>query len=970
MKLFSTTCETLFLGWDAPLLPRAAALLRERFTDRHRCDLSSLVCVLPTSLGVRRFEELLEREVEGFDLQYTAPDVVTIGQLAERLYQPSIPVALELEQTLAWARVLRLQHPDDLAPLLPTIPAPEPIGPWLELAGTLRRLHEELSASQLSFREVVDATETDAEKRRWKLLSRLFDQYLESLSYAGLADPHWSRREAVLFERCHSDQTIVLIGASDLSDALVAMLRSLDSELISLVAAPNSDSFRFDEFGCVDTSGWMEHHLPLEDQQLVSAGDIADQATAVAESLAMFAEGHAPDQVTVGVTDESQVGPVEVELRGSGVSTHRNLGWTISQTAVGRLFDLTATYLQRGTWRSLAALVRHADVARFITQQIDASSSTQWLTQLDKLLANHYPVHTQDELATKAVSDCPLAVDVAKCVDHWLAVFHGREESIAHWSGVIDTWLRTLYWNAASDSETQPNNPPKDQTESETPPPAVDTVHDGALAGPRTMVAVDSVLRLLHRFTRLNDRLDLKLAGGAAVEMMASRFADVRIADTATPEDVEILGWLDLTLDDSDAMVVVGLNHPFVPGAVTSDPFLPGTLRSSLRMADNERRYARDVYAMQVMLSSRRQMRFIVGRAAADRTPTPPSRLLAATDTPLAARRVRQLLGEQRQRIDVKHSWDDGSECGLLPIPVLPKLGEERRVTAMSVTAFRDYLVCPYRFYLRHVLKLKPLDDARAELAANQFGDLVHGALETFGQSDDRDEPNRDKIEMLLLGHLQQYVVENYGESKSSAVTLQVAQAERRLKAVAKEQSARVAAGWTIHASEASVGEDQKAGVMVDDDWMTLRGRFDRIDYHASTDRWAILDYKTHGHRPEKKHLKKVGEEDQWIDLQLPLYRMMIPFLSIDADPKQVELGYFNISEKNEETRINIAQFTEPQMDQANQLIRECIRGIWAERFEPTADRVPFDDYAMILQTGVASRLMDQADRLMVEEAG
>ncbi|MGI9474098.1 MAG: hypothetical protein ACR2NZ_21335 [Rubripirellula sp.] len=385
MKLFSTTCETLYLGWDAPLLPRAAALLRERHTNRHRCDLSSLVCVLPSSHGVRRFEELLYREMEAFDLQYVPPVVVTIGQLAERLYQPPVPVALELEQTLAWARVLREQHPDDLAPLLPTIPAPEPVGPWLELAGTLRRLHEELSANQISFREVVEAAETDAEKRRWKLLSRLFDEYLASLDAAGLADPHWSRRDAILMENCHSSRKVVLVGASDLSDALVAMLRSLDSELISLVAAPQNASFRFDEFGCVDTQGWNNHHLPIDDQQLIGAGDIADQATAVAESLALFAKEFSADQVTVGVTDESQVGPVEVQLRGCGVLTHRNLGWTISQTAVGRLFDLTAAYLQRGTWQSLAALIRHADVAKFVTRQLDVADATTWLTEFDKL---------------------------------------------------------------------------------------------------------------------------------------------------------------------------------------------------------------------------------------------------------------------------------------------------------------------------------------------------------------------------------------------------------------------------------------------------------------------------------------------------------------------------------------------------------------------------------------------------------
>ena len=959
VKLFSTTCETIYLGWDAPLLPRVASLLRERQTDGDRCDLGALLCVLPSSRGVRRFKELLQREMVSHDLQSPMAEVVTIGQLAERLYQPPVPVALELEQTLAWAGVLRQQHSDDLMPLLSAVPPTEPVGPWLELAGTLRRLHEELSANELSFREVMEAADTEAEHRRWKLLSRLFDQYLQSLNDAGLADPHWSRREAVLMDRCQTDRKVVLIGTSDLSDALVAMLRSIDSEVLSLVAAPPSDAFRFDEFGCVETTGWVDHHLPMEDEQLIGAGDIADQATAVAESLVFFGEHFSADQVTVGLTDESQVGPVEIELRGCGVSTHRNLGWTISQTAVGRLLDLASTYLQRGTWQALAALVRHADVARFVTQRLELSSATIWLTELDKLLSNHYPVGTRDPLSPKAMADCPLARGVQETIDDWLAGFHGAEQSIANWSRVVEAWLEDLYPEG-----TLAEN--KTTTEDETEATALPT--SSSLTGSRTTMAVDSVKRLTQRFAKLNDRLDLKLAGGAAVEMFAGRMAEIRVAETANPEDVELLGWLDLALDDAEAMVVMGLNHPFVPSAVTSDPFLPGTLRTKLRMSDNERRYARDVYAMQVMLSCRKHIHFIVGRTAADRSPTPPSRLLAASDSSVAARRVRRLLGGKRERMEVKHHWDGASQDRLLPIPVLPKLGKSKRVKTMSVTAFRDYLVCPYRFYLRHVLRQKPLDDSTSELAANQFGDLIHGALETFGQSDECNESDREEIERLLLQHLHDYVTHHYGDSRSSAVTLQVAQAERRLKAVAREQAARVANGWRIHASEASVSEKDGAGISVDGAWMGLRGRFDRIDYHPATGCWAILDYKTHGHRPEKKHLKKVGDQEQWVDLQLPLYRMMIPFLKIEANPGDVQLGYFNISEKDEETKINVAEFSESQMANAESLIHDCIRGIWAEQFEPTADRVQFDDYGMILQTGVASRLLDQTDGLILED--
>ncbi len=270
---------------------------------------------------------------------------------------------------------------------------------------------------------------------------------------------------------------------------------------------------------------------------------------------------------------------------------------------------------------------------------------------------------------------------------------------------------------------------------------------------------------------------------------------------------------------------------------------------------------------------------------------------------------------------------------------------------------------------MRHVLKLRPLDDAAGELAANQFGDLVHNALELFGKSSERDETSANRIETSMIEHLHQYASGQYGDSASSAVRLQITQAERRLKVVAQRQAQRIDQGWRIHQCEASANpEEHAAGIDVDGKRMGLSGRFDRIDFHSQTGRYAILDYKTHGHKPEQKHLKRSDGGEQWIDLQLPLYRLMIPFLGIDTRPEDVQLGYFNVSEKEEETRVNIADFTDQQMDDARSLIEDCIRGIWAGKFEATTDHVQFDDYDMILQTGVAHRLLDRADRATGEE--
>ena len=83
VKLFSTSCETSFLGWDAPLLPAAAATLRQRFTNGHHLDLSEFILVLPTAHSASQMNERLRAAAQSDQLHDQPPKIITVGQLAE-----------------------------------------------------------------------------------------------------------------------------------------------------------------------------------------------------------------------------------------------------------------------------------------------------------------------------------------------------------------------------------------------------------------------------------------------------------------------------------------------------------------------------------------------------------------------------------------------------------------------------------------------------------------------------------------------------------------------------------------------------------------------------------------------------------------------------------------------------------------------------------------------------------------------
>lgn len=71
--------------------------------------------------------------------------------------------------------------------------------------------------------------------------------------------------------------------------------------------------------------------------------------------------------------------------------------------------------------------------------------------------------------------------------------------------------------------------------------------------------------------------------------------SDEPVPPEPTSDAVELLGWLELPLDDTQAAIVTSFNEGFVPTSLNSDLFLPNGLRRRLGLNDNARRYARCV---------------------------------------------------------------------------------------------------------------------------------------------------------------------------------------------------------------------------------------------------------------------------------------------------------------------------------------------------------------------------------------
>ena len=192
----------------------------------------------------------------------------------------------------------------------------------------------------------------------------------------------------------------------------------------------------------------------------------------------------------------------------------------------------------------------------------------------------------------------------------------------------------------------------------------------------------------------------------------------------------------------------------------------------------------------------------------------------------------------------------------LAPVALIP-----RRV---SVSAYASLVVCPYRFFARHILGLGEMDEVSEEMGKSDYGALVHRVLERFHAR----HPLISSLDQeAALASLQACVAEVFApavEDNFLAIGWRL-RWEKRLPAYLDWQRGVEATGWRWAQAETRVSRllPLDGGASVE-----LYGRIDRIDTigqgEASV---SLLDYKT---QTATKIRERLGD-----DVQLPAYALL-----------------------------------------------------------------------------------------------
>ncbi|MEP4078578.1 PD-(D/E)XK nuclease family protein [Haloferula sp.] len=826
-----------------------------------------------------------------------APNVVTPG----RLLMPEGSAGRAVE-VAAWVEALEgVTDWSKYEAVFRDSPGEGESSGWaLSLARSMVDLERSLRENSLVIGVAAKWQAESIEAERWSGLADLAKRRDEVLRAWGLVGEN-----RLLVEAPKLEGPLVFAGVWDFPESLVRRME--EAEVTCLVAAPEDEAENFDEWGRPIQEKWEGRELPWPENGSVELTAHARHQAQQAVVL-VAKEGTGSDELTLGCADEETTGELVRAFHTAGWMVH-NPG-AVSGAGARAWLKAWRKFLQKPEAAEVIDLLSYSSTSALVggkrAQRVSALSKlrSEWLVRDGDDVAR---VAGMDERSEK---DAELAAETLDRLIKWRGGFMRQPfpEAMAALLERVDA--------------------------------------EGEWSGLRE--AVDAVAVPISRSKRPSTFwLDLVLGdlSAASAEVPEGRVADV-------------VGWLELLHSDESHLVLCGLNEGRVPSPAGANPWLPEGVRESLGLSTESQRGARDSFVLRSAIEARRvngRVDLLLAKSAGDGDALLPSRLLLAAKGEELAKRVEKLFAgveppDAGVAFEIDWIWR----------PERREVRVKEGKRTLSVSAFKDYLACPFRFYLKHGMKMRGAEPERVEWNARDFGNVAHEVLENWGNDPEAREFNKvEALREYFELQVEAQLVRRFGERVPLAARMQGESLKQRLGWFAAWQAVQHVEGWRVKEVEKPF-EIEIAGV-------TVRGTVDRIDERDGELR--VLDYKTFaaikGKEVRSSHMSKVTastripahleevEDTQvsltlgkakkasnylWKDLQVPLYAVALGEVS--------EMGYYVLGASEGACDASWwGPFDEDQRESAKACAAWVLEQVKAGEFWPPAEKTKYDDF-------------------------
>jgi len=869
-------------------------------------SLADSLIIVPTSQSGRILRENLAAQAGAL----LAPTVSTPGAM---LHLDDSSIAPRWLEKIAWIETFESIQPDDwenYTGLFPIPPKPGDLSPdWAtSLASEMVSLRTILEESLHNLFSASKFLKDTPERDRWENLAQF-----ESLMEKKLFSWGYKSRSSALrndFKLPSAFKKIILAGITEMPSCLSQALTSFDGELTILIPAPESEKEHFSELG-IPLPTWAERHLP-ETVTTAILADPTSQAQAALQAIA--STGTTSPEIALGSADED-TGSALTHLL-----THH--GWPAFHPAaraplppLQRWLHAWKDWLTQPSCRNLAALLTFPESANLISH-----NRAEALFDLNKYRDQHPTTEPEDILQQLAKIENPSLKSL--------------RDSIAALLSHRDAFLRSPFPKALRQHlDSIEINP-------ETSATSLNAITDFLDAA----APLFSTLNRHHLFW-----LQILLS-----ELPAS--------PGHPPADrvIDIQGWLELLYEPGQHLIICGMNETFVPARPGGEPWLSENIRSALGIPSVSDRHARDSFLLHSMIRMREthgSTHLFCGKNGQNNETFLPSRLLLQVPKHQLVATVNNLFREiEPPEANLIWTRDLIWQTPQLELP--EKLG---------VTALSDYLACPFRFYLKHIVRASESDPDRREMNHREFGSVAHTVLENWGNDPDaRSLTDPEKLSACFEAELHRCVRRQFGTHPPLAVRIQVQAIKQRLDWFAIKQAQNLSDGWEILHIERRISFKSNG--------FLVNGKIDRVDRHRDTGQLRVIDYKTGNVKnTETQHRQKIiastktpphitddsparhfasdgkkAVEYLWKNLQLPLYALAE---SLESKGEVPIPCYIQLGTTEHDVKFSDwSSFSQTDLDAAKSCMDWVTSSISTKTFWPPAPRVKYDDYALLSQ--------------------
>jgi len=916
-----TSPKIIFLETPAALAEQVAMVLMEGVKG---CpvDLTDTQVVIPTAGAGRRIRfALAKRAVER-----------RTGVLPPRFLQPMqallpaeipVPVANRVEREGAWAQVIQHASREEISAVLPrekttvTERARMGIGALIcEVCDLLAEAGHDPGASLLE-------TVCEGDAARWEQLRPLYQKYLRLLKVAGLADPNDLRVAQIKKPMAPPGvHRLVVACIPDLPAAFVKFADALAGKGVRveiLVWKPGEMGGGFDAWGRPLREEWSTCPIAVESHHIAIARESSKEAKA---AVAYLAESDPPGDYALVLADQTLEPAFSAEILRAGRAPFRPEGRRLIESEAAVVAVEWMGWLVGRDLRKLRTLLERPHFNRWLGRMTDLAASQ--LLAVCEFLIEDLLAETLDQaraaLASRRLTPDEKAVEAEDRAGELVAALDGIGEM------PFPKLIRQA-WAGSSD-------------------------HAGA------------ALRVLEIWDGISaSPIFNRWIEGQTVAFTRALMSEV-IFESTSDGAVELSGWLEAPWIEASRLAICGCVEGRLPGSVNEHAFLPDSKRKALGILDNDARLARDSYLLTCLLNVHGgNLHLSFSRFGEDGSPALPSRLLlrcAESELPGRVLAVFEKSAGEKSRPRAANGWRWS----------LPNAMRRAQIKQISPSGLREYLACPFRFYLSRILHLKKPDPDAREMDALRFGTLLHAAVEAFGRTAPL-EGNPAKIEKIVLGTLEAEAGRLFGPDPAPAVRVQLEALKVRLRVFARVQAEEFAAGWRILDVERPVKPDGPSPLMIGP--LALSAKIDRIEEHPKHG-LRILDYKTSASKkgPAMTHLGSAsadgildearvmvgGREKCWVDLQLPVYRHIAESL---YPGRPVQVAYFALPADSEGSGVLAFDLTDELFASARacaEAVTERVhRGVFWPPRTPTGS---WDDpYAAFFLNGPPEKCFD-----------